>query len=563
MIHKPLNQLKNFFRFPVFNYTLFGFLSLSLLIVGLTFASYKILINQKIRESTFVAESTSENVRHFIYEIVFKAISQVHSAEVEILNFSANKIKIDPLTKSKIYSEKLKNEEIYEIIAENDANGFYQANSEWIKHPEMQAKQMQSSLADREYFIKLKNNPNLKYVLSSPVKSRSTGNWVIVLAIRKFHPQNNFVGINLITISLKKLSEAFSKLNPNPDANITLYDGSNQMITRFPLIEENIGKTIKLRSELNSFENKITLISLCPIDNIDKVFGATKIEDLNLKALWGIPYSKVVSGVRSQYLFFGLIEIVIIFISLIFLYYKYINLLRLEALQINEVNNAKMILIGEFASGLAHEINNPLTIILGNAKSLLNKNGEEISKVDYQEKINKIIDTSERINKIIKSLKNLGHSPRGNQLERYSLSTVINDVVQIVNVNISDNNVDVHINIPNDLYINCIPSQISQVFLNLFSNSLYEIRKLEERWIKVDAEIVGNNVIIHFMDSGNGIPKDIRDKLMNSFYTTKPIGEGTGLGLTICKRIIKNQGGDIFINEKMKNTCFTIELPIS
>lgn len=558
MLKKFIEKLKHFFRFPVFNYTLFGFLFLSVFLILLTISSYNIIKSQKIKEAEVMALSTSENARQFINGIYFKGNALVNEAQVEIVSQ-----KINEISRSQILFDKIQNDNSFEILAEINKEGSYIANSEWIKRPEMQAKQVKSTVGDRDYFKDLKSNQETKVVLSDPVKSRSTGNWVIVLAIKKLNLHKEFDGIFLITISLKNLSETFAKLNPNPNATIALYNNENVLVSRFPFLENKIGKNVNLSKTFGGFDDKIVTREICPIENIPKVFGATRIKDLHLITMWGIPYEKVVSQVQGQYIVFGTIELIIILISLIFLYFKYLNLVKLEALQVNEINNAKLALIGEFASGLAHEINNPLTVIMGNAKALLGqKYQKDILNPECNEKLHKILDTSERINKIIKSLKNLGHSPIGDSFAPYSINTIIEDVLQVVHVKTEDYTVEIYNEVPPDLFIKCIPSQLSQVFLNLFSNSLYEVKKLNEKWISISAEVNKEAILIHFIDSGKGIPQEIKDKLMHSLFTSKPIGEGTGFGLTICKRILKTHGGDLYINERMKNTCFTLKFPI-
>ena len=230
-------------------------------------------------------------------------------------------------------------------------------------------------------------------------------------------------------------------------------------------------------------------------------------------------------------------------------------------MQIQESNHSRMAMIGEFAAGVAHEINNPLTIIIGNARSLISKNDlENIS--EKENRVKKIIDMSERVSKIVKSLKNLGHSSKDDDFVNYELNQVINDVLQIVNIKLKDSEIKFNNLVADDLIIYCVPALMSQVFLNLFSNSIYALSSLPEKWIELKTERDDSNIYIHFTDSGYGIPKHIQSKLMSTFYTTKPIGEGTGLGLSICRRIIKQQGGQFYIAEDHSHTRFTISFPL-
>ena len=102
---------------------------------------------------------------------------------------------------------------------------------------------------------------------------------------------------------------------------------------------------------------------------------------------------------------------------------------------------------------------------------------------------------------------------------------------------------------------------MSQVFLNLISNAIDAIKNLENKSIEVGYIEYSDSVEIYFMDSGKGIPKKLRDSIMNPFFTTKEIGEGTGLGLSISQNIIKRHNGALQICPDSENTKFIIKLP--
>jgi signal transduction histidine kinase len=125
--------------------------------------------------------------------------------------------------------------------------------------------------------------------------------------------------------------------------------------------------------------------------------------------------------------------------------------------------------------------------------------------------------------------------------------------------------VNIQIDLTNEnfqLIINCCRVQLSQVILNLLGNSFDAIENLEERWVEVRCEKNEQNLIIKLIDSGNGIPSAIKEKIFQPFFTTKEIGKGTGLGLSLSHSIIKNHQGIFSLDENMKNTCFVITLPL-
>mgnify|MGYP002379626817 FL=1 len=93
-----------------------------------------------------------------------------------------------------------------------------------------------------------------------------------------------------------------------------------------------------------------------------------------------------------------------------------------------------------------------------------------------------------------------------------------------------------------------------QVLVNILNNGHDAVLELNERWIRIEV----SDRVIKIIDSGTGIPKNIAEKLMQPFFTTKPVGKGIGLGLSISKGIIEKHGGEIFIDSHHSNTCFVI-----
>ena len=107
------------------------------------------------------------------------------------------------------------------------------------------------------------------------------------------------------------------------------------------------------------------------------------------------------------------------------------------------------------------------------------------------------------------------------------------------------------------------PTQLSQVLFNLINNSFYAVESYPEKWVEVEVRILGmHDLIISVTDSGTGIEKEIADKIMKPFFTTKTPGKGTGLGLSISKDIIESHGGELSIDHTCSNTRFVIKLPL-
>lgn len=111
------------------------------------------------------------------------------------------------------------------------------------------------------------------------------------------------------------------------------------------------------------------------------------------------------------------------------------------------------------------------------------------------------------------------------------------------------------------LEVECRPTQISQVILNLLNNAHDAIGSLEEKWVMVSVTEIENDIEIRVTDSGSGIPEHVRMKIMEPFFTTKPVGKGTGLGLSVSLGILKAHRGSLVVDTESKNTCFVLRFP--
>lgn len=226
------------------------------------------------------------------------------------------------------------------------------------------------------------------------------------------------------------------------------------------------------------------------------------------------------------------------------------------------VTSAKMASLGEMAGGLAHEINNPLSIIhslIFRLNSTLNSGEIDIEKVHSD--LNKIDMTVERIAKIVKGLKSFSRNAELDPKQMADLKQIIDDVFELCQERIRLGGIEMKINIPADIKINCRPTQICQVLLNLISNAVDAVMELNEKWITINATVNADKIMIEVVDSGSGIPAQIAEKIMQPFFTTKEVGKGIGLGLSISLGIIQDHNGKLNYDPTSKNTSFKIELP--
>lgn len=230
-------------------------------------------------------------------------------------------------------------------------------------------------------------------------------------------------------------------------------------------------------------------------------------------------------------------------------------------------NSARISSLGVMASGIAHEINNPLAIIAGRNAQLMRMIEEKSLKPEALWPIVKNIEhTVQRISKIIHGLKAFSRDGHADPFVVTAVQQVIDDAVVVMKEVLSRRGIELRFDIASDLIFDVRSVQITQVLVNLMQNAADAIENLQtEKWIKISAWNDGdaNYTCIAVEDSGNGIPKEIQDRIMEPFFTTKQVGKGTGLGLSISSGIINSHNGSLYIDVDVKNTKFVISLPKS
>lgn len=225
----------------------------------------------------------------------------------------------------------------------------------------------------------------------------------------------------------------------------------------------------------------------------------------------------------------------------------------------------KMASLGEMAGGIAHEINNPLTIIKANADLLLTllKKGA-MEPAEMENALGKIKRTCSRIELIIKGLKFFSRDNKNDDRTKESFKSILEDTLAICREKFMANGCEIIVeNSSVESFLECQTVSISQAILNLLNNAFDVIKDMDEKWIKIQIQNRGNSLQIRLTDSGKGIPLEIQAKIFQPFFSTKPMGKGTGLGLAIVKGIIDQHAGQFYLDQESKNTCFVIELPIA
>ena len=263
------------------------------------------------------------------------------------------------------------------------------------------------------------------------------------------------------------------------------------------------------------------------------------------------------------------------------------TLSELKSTQSQLIQSEKMASLGELTAGIAHEIQNPLNFV-NNFSEVNNELIEELksqkSKLkseDQDEILNDIFQNNEKINHhgkradaIVKGM--LQHSKTSTgQKELADINALADEYLRLsyhgMRAKDKNFNAELKTSFDNNINkINIIPQDIGRVLLNLYNNAFYAVNeksKLQpanyEPTVSVSTKKLNNGIQLTVTDNGNGIPKNVVDKIFHPFFTTKPTGQGTGLGLSLSYDIIKAHGSEIKVETKEGNgTEFIIQLPL-
>ncbi len=229
--------------------------------------------------------------------------------------------------------------------------------------------------------------------------------------------------------------------------------------------------------------------------------------------------------------------------------------------EIKIFQTSKLSSLGEMAGGIAHEINNPLSIIKGYIDTLQRKiDRQAIAPDQFKSYLNKMDQTVQRISRIVTGMKRFSRDSSTDNSIDYSLNQIINETLDICSERIKNSGIEFKVShhVGNDI-IRCRPIEISQVFLNLINNSIHAVATHDFPWIHIECLEEEDKLFIKVIDSGEMIPEKVKAKLFQPFFTTKDVGIGTGLGLSISRGIIESHRGKLFLDDKAANTTFVIE----
>ena len=261
---------------------------------------------------------------------------------------------------------------------------------------------------------------------------------------------------------------------------------------------------------------------------------------------------------------------------------------ELKATQSQLIQSEKMASLGELTAGIAHEIQNPLNFV-NNFSEVNNELIEELKTElatgnqelaieianDIKDNEQKILHHGKRADAIIKGMLQHSRASSG-QRESTDINALADEYLRLAYHGLrakdksfnADMKTDFDESIPK---MNVVPQDMGRVILNLITNAFYAVTEKKkqsgdtyEPTVSVTTKKSGNSVLITVSDNGNGIPSAIKDKIFQPFFTTKPTGQGTGLGLSLSYDIVKAHGGEIKVETKEnEGSKFIIQLPVA
>lgn len=224
-------------------------------------------------------------------------------------------------------------------------------------------------------------------------------------------------------------------------------------------------------------------------------------------------------------------------------------------------SQAKFSALGEMTAGIVHEINNPLSVVRhrsSHLRGLVLK--DKATREVLLRNLDQIEITSERMTKIVNSLRRFSKKSDEEEFQITTVASILEDTLSYCSDRFYYSNIVVKLDPYPVKDVECHPIQISQVILNLLNNSYDALKGTSDPWVKIQFVEKENILQLRIIDSGKGIPANIRKRIMEPFFTTKKDG-GTGLGLSISLGIVEEHGGRLYLDENEAHTTFVMELP--
>jgi PAS domain S-box-containing protein len=384
--------------------------------------------------------------------------------------------------------------------------------------------------------------------------------YVLSLLLKLTNSEYGFIG-KILEDEGKRYLKTYAITNIAWDeATRTFYDENASLGLEFRNLNSLFGEVIKTGDALitNDAKNHPKKAGV-PIGHpaLDSFLGVPLVHNNELLGMFGIancPY-----GYKQQDIdeLKPLIEVISELINTIKVRERF------EEQQKLMEKSAKLASIGELAAGVGHEINNPLAIIQGQLTVV-----EEELIAEYnigtkiKERFTKSFKAIERIANIVRSLKNFSRSEEIEQAN-FNLSDLIMETVDAFKELYTSKKIKFEQQIENNLWLYGNRGRIQQVITNLITNAIDASEAKQEILLKINLVAAQQKIILSIQDFGVGIDPRYYDKIFDTFFTTKEVNKGTGIGLSLVNSIVKEHQGEISFNSKLgEGTTFNISFPL-
>lgn len=227
------------------------------------------------------------------------------------------------------------------------------------------------------------------------------------------------------------------------------------------------------------------------------------------------------------------------------------------------VQSEKMSALGEMSANIAHEINNPLAILHGMTSKLQKQaQADHLDREEIIKTTKQMRETTLRIAKIVRGLNDfVRNTPDDQPMAVYDLKYLVNAGVELCESKIRHSEISIRNTIPLGITVRGHETQLVQVIVNIVTNAIHAVGFQKDPWIQFNAMRENGSVKLSISDNGQGIPRAIREKIMEPYFTTKPPGEGTGIGLSLSRMLVERHGGDLYLDRDALYTTFVVRLP--
>ncbi len=223
---------------------------------------------------------------------------------------------------------------------------------------------------------------------------------------------------------------------------------------------------------------------------------------------------------------------------------------------------ARLAGISELSAGIAHEIKNPLAIIHGRIELLRRRHKDSGPEDSFLKNMQTIVDAISRINNIVDTLSSIADPQRRMSTDFCDLNELVSKIFKLYQFKFDKHQVTVHMIQAEELRCAINISQITQAIMQLINNSLYAIKNSDKKEITLELVKEADQAALYIKDSGVGVSDSAKERLFQPFFTTKPQGEGVGLGLATSLASVNENGGQLLLIQNANPTIFKLTLPL-